>query len=739
MNPGISIFNLHLHTFNKFFYLRFTALFVLMMGGQFFLQPQLSAGGLTPGKLHLVPHPRDISTGQADFIINRKITIVLDRDHSAADRFTADELIRALREEWNIAAEIGSRASSPSVVLTRRQGQALHPQEYSLTTARNEVRISAASEDGLFYGTQTLMQLICKDGRNHKVPGVAITDWPDIEIRAVHYDIKHSQDKMSYVKDFIRDLARYKVNMLIWEWEDKFAYPSHPEIGAPGAFTMKEVQDLTAYARQYHIEIVPLVQGLGHVSYILKWPQHAHLREIAASNWQFCPLKEGAYDLLLAMLTDAIEATPGSEYIHIGSDETYELAACEHCRAKAEEIGRNGLYYLFINRLAEHLAPMGRKVMVWDGYLRHLEGRSPARGMDQAKGLVFIDGVINAPEYVNSRKAKEAGIEVFIYDPNPGVVPLMVPYDYEQGYTTEEIKIGSLEKSYNCLSPAAKSGVFKGMISTSWDDAGLHNQMWMKHFINATAWSWNGSNPSLEEFRDSYFVTYYGRSATNMRELFRLLNEAAYYYFWTMERRVWHYGEIGQTRLPGLPRGDALEYDPFWNAEYKERVQEALEITGKMDRALEIIGENKKAGARHPYDFELFRTIVELVKHTGMVYLDLSELENVITRAHRMRYVDHNTSLENLVKAQHIIETILRRREVMFNDLVATWEESRLPKGYQTDDQPFFWMQDRARHFAFRRPDMSFLIYDEQMLDMEGYLEKLKAYTEYFREINFIK
>jgi hexosaminidase len=739
MNPTISILSLHFNKRNKFFHIRYTALLVLIMAGQFFLQNPIVAGGLTSGGLHLVPYPREISTGQDDFIINRKITIVLDRDHSQADRFTADELIRALREEWNINAEIGSRASSPSVVLTRQQGPALAPQGYRLTTGKNEVRISAASEDGLFYGTQTFLQLIYQEGRNHKVPGVAITDWPDIEKRAVHYDIKHSQDKMSYVKDFIRDLARYKVNMLIWEWEDKFAYPSHPEIGAPGAFTMEEVQDLTGYARQYHIEIVPLVQGLGHVSYILKWPQHAHLREVAASNWQFCPLKEGAYDLLLAMLTDAIEATPGSEYIHIGSDETYELAACEACRAKATEIGRNGLYYLFINRLAEHLVPLGRKVMVWDGYLRHLEGRSPARGMDQAEGLVFIDGVINAPEHVNSRKAKEAGKEVFVYDPNPGVVPLMVPYDYEQGYTTEEVRIGSLEKSYNFLSPAAKSGVFKGMISTSWDDAGLHNQMWMMHFINAAAWSWNGSSPSLEEFRDSYFVTYYGPSATNMRELFRLLNEAAYYYFWTMERRVWHYGEIGQTRLPGLPRGDALEYDPFWNAEYKERVQEAGEIIGKMDRALEIIGENKKAGVRHPYDFELFRTIVELVKHTGMVYSDLSDLENAITLAHRSRYIDHNISLENLVKAQHIIENILERREVMYNDLVKTWEESRLPKGYQTDDKPFFWMQDRARHFAFRRPDMSFLIYDEQLLDMEGYLEKLKAYIEYFREINFIE
>ena len=71
--------------------------------------------------------------------------------------------------------------------------------------------------------------------------------------------------------------------MLVWEWEDKFEYPSHPEIGAPGAFTMKEMQEFTRYAKKYHIQIVPLVQGLGHAGFILKWPQYASLREVPAS------------------------------------------------------------------------------------------------------------------------------------------------------------------------------------------------------------------------------------------------------------------------------------------------------------------------------------------------------------------------------------------------------------------------------------------------------------------------
>ena len=64
----------------------------------------------------------------------------------------------------------------------------------------------------------------------------------------------------------------------------------------------------------------------------------------------------------------------------------------------------------------------------------------------------------------------------------------------------------------------------------------------------------------------------------------------------------------------------------------------------------------------------------------------------------------------------------------MYQELVAVWEKTRLPKGLSTDDKVFFYRQDRARHFAFRRPDMSYLIYDEQLLGLEDYLKKLKAY-----------
>jgi hypothetical protein len=68
------------------------------------------------------------------------------------------------------------------------------------------------------------------------------------------------------------------------------------------------------------------------------------------------------------------------------------------------------------------------------------------------------------------------------------------------------------------------------MVCTSWDDSGLHNQVWMMRFVNAAEYSWSGGTPGLEEFIDKYFVNYYGAKAANLKELWMLLNKGAYYY-----------------------------------------------------------------------------------------------------------------------------------------------------------------------------------------------------------------
>ena len=66
------------------------------------------------------------------------------------------------------------------------------------------------------------------------------------------------------------------------------------------------------------------------------------------------------------------------------------------------------------------------------------------------------------------------------------------------------------------------------------------------------------------------------------------------------------------------------------------------------------------------------------------------------------------------------------------------WEQTRLPKGLSLPDKPYFHRQDRARHYAFRTADMSYLIYDEQLLDIESYLTKLQNFITWYRKLHLV-
>ncbi|HUQ67731.1 MAG TPA: beta-N-acetylhexosaminidase [Flavitalea sp.] len=698
---------------------------------------------LSKAGISIIPYPKEVKIKGSDYVFSNATTITLDENASENDKFAADQLSKYLLEEYAIKTSIQQKPSqSKSIILTRKGNIGKVTEEgYSLTADGNKLVVRANGEAGLFYGVQTIYQLIQTNGREPYIKGMEILDWPDTKVRAAHYDTKHHQDKKEYVEKFIKDLARYKTNMMVWEWEDKFAYPSHPEIGAPGAFSMQEMQELTRYAKKFHIQITPLVQGLGHVSFILKWPQHAHLREIAASNFEFCPLKEGSYKLLYDLWEDAIKATPGSEYIHIGSDETYELGKCADCQKKVEEIGKGGLYHLFTTNAVNHLSAKNRKIMVWERPMGWTKGEGIAKNnIAPVKGMVLTESYdYETPDLKYAKEAKAKGYPVFAYDPNPGVEPLFLPYffRYPNDFGPERIS-GSLENSYEYLTSHLGKNVYDGVICTSWDDAGLHNQAWMMRFAASAAFSWNAAAPSLSEFTSSFFNDYYGRDAKDMHKVYFQLNEGSYFYLQSMERQLWHHKSIGRTTIPDLPRGDGIEYNPYWNKEYAGEVKKANEMLLKMDSVKSICKVNLEGKVKNAYDFEIFETIADMVKHTAQTYVDLSELENAIAAAHEQRNLSYEEAYRNLEKAEKIIERHLAERDSVVHKLVSTWEKTRLPKGMSTNNKKFLFEQDRTIHFANRTADMSFLVLDEQKLDLETYLIRLKDYKKYYHD-RFLK
>ncbi|MEG1545239.1 MAG: glycoside hydrolase family 20 zincin-like fold domain-containing protein, partial [Tannerellaceae bacterium] len=129
------------------------------------------------------------------------------------------------------------------------------PEGYVLKVSSQGVTISAQGKAGLFYGLQTLEQLF-EDSRDfgREIPAMQITDYPSLSYRAVHFDTKHHLDRMEYYYRAIDRLARYKVNAVIWEIEDKLRFTRRPEVAAPNAISKQEMAALCRYAIERNVE-----------------------------------------------------------------------------------------------------------------------------------------------------------------------------------------------------------------------------------------------------------------------------------------------------------------------------------------------------------------------------------------------------------------------------------------------------------------------------------------------------
>ena len=391
------------------------------------------------------------------------------------------------------------------------------------------------------------------------------------------------------------------------------------------------------------------------------------------------------------------------------------------CQAKMAELGRRGLQLLYINRIAEYVKKLGRVPMAWAG------GYEPGEKAQPVAGLMTWGGYNEDRD----RETLARDYPLYIYDPNPGIEHLFLPYFYRE--TIYNQYGAHLQRSFNSVAPAALSGKFEGMISTSWNCSGVHNQGWMLRYIIAAEYSWSGASPSLDEFTDKFFINYYGAQSRDVRELYELLNRASYYYMDSFERKVWHWGEVGKTHLPDLPRDD-IEYDPYWNTEYKARVDSSRAILPRLSRVKDICQLNLKLGAKNAYDFELFGGLAELFEHTANTYLALSRMENAITDAHKAHFDNPAGALGALQRAARIVRGNLDERDKVFKSIVATWEKTQLPRGMSLPGKPYVHGRDMQHNFANRRPDLSFMIYDEQLLGLEDYLAKLNEYIDWYKE-----
>ena len=416
----------------------------------------------------------------------------------------------ALRETTGQGIELiaaGGPDSGVAVTLAFDPGAA-KAQGYVLEVAPRGVLVRGHDAAGVFYGAQTLVQLIRQSPQ--RLPGLRIEDWPDFPARGVMLDV--SRDKvptLATLYALVDQLAEWKINQLQLYTEHTFAYRAHPQVWAEASpMTGDDILALDAYCRARCVELVPNQNSFGHMDRWVKLPRYRGLAEApdgfeypwggrCDTGFSLCPgdprgiaLIKSLYDELLPHFT--------SRLFNVGCDETFELGL-GRSKEVCERRGKERVYLDFLLRIHRLVKAHGRTMQFWGDIILH----KPVLIRELPKNIIALEWgyEANHPFDKDGRLFHRAG----------------VPFYVCPGTSSWNTIAGRTENALGNLRSAAENGLKHGAVgylNTDWGDSGHLQYLPVSYlgFAAGAAYSWDlAANAKLDlraaldrhAFRDS--------------------------------------------------------------------------------------------------------------------------------------------------------------------------------------------------------------------------------------------
>lgn len=353
-------------------------------GGLGFLSALMFAQNASraPGTAALVPHPATLRMNDGRFLLTAQTRILAAKEAARAGSLLAGWLAA----DTGIAPALSDSAQGDdSIVLRIAPEGAQNREGYSLRITPRQVRIEAASHDGIIYGCQTLRQLLTHGAKEGwMAPLVEIEDKPRFAWRGLMLDCSRTFLSTSYLKRYIDLLSYHKLNILHlhltddegWRVEVK-GYPQLTAIGSrsawgggPGGYySQDEIRDLVRYAADRGVTLVPEIDVPSHSKAALNaYPELACTGPTPKDV--FCAGNDHTFELIEGVLAEVCDLFP-SAYIHVGGDERRKgrWEACARCQARIRAEGLKSeaeLQSYFMRRIARFLEARGRKAVGWD-------------------------------------------------------------------------------------------------------------------------------------------------------------------------------------------------------------------------------------------------------------------------------------------------------------------------------------------------------------------------------------
>ena len=364
----------------------------------------------------VIPKPTDIKLSDGAFTLEAGTRIAFEKPAETVASYLAELLSAATGSVLDTVESSGMNAKTDTIFLTTAgTDTSLGAEGYELDVTPETIAIRAPEVGGLFYGVQTLRQLLPPDIerrkkrslQTHHVPAVTIADKPRFAWRGLMLDVGRHFFPVSLVKRYIDLLAMHKMNVFHWHltedqgWRIEIKkYPKLTEVGSRreatplpsdknkldgkpygGFYTREQIKEVVDYAASRFVNVVPEIEMPGHSTAAL-----AAYPELGCTGgpysvktfWDFgedvyCAGNDKVFEFLEDVLSEVMELFPG-RYIHIGGDECPKAMwqRCGKCQARiATERLKNeeALQSYFIKRIETFINANGRRLIGWDEIL----------------------------------------------------------------------------------------------------------------------------------------------------------------------------------------------------------------------------------------------------------------------------------------------------------------------------------------------------------------------------------
>jgi hexosaminidase len=475
--------------------------------------------------LKLLPAPREVRMAEGRLLIKFATIILISNNE---DRLAAETLQKEIHDRTGMKVSIESATTAPKTAghislgrLTDRglrsylesQGvkvddldsDNLRKQAYVIRATDSGVVVAATTAQGLFYGVQTLRQLLRPESPSQKtlaIPALIIRDWPSMEWRGVSDDISRGPiPTLDYLKMQIRTLSEYKINILGFNMENVFDFQSQSLVAPKGAkLTPTEIKELVDYATKYYVTILPEQQAFGHLHQFLKYEIYSDLAETPHGH-VLTPTNPKTYDFIRQVYGEVVPLFP-SPFFHIGADETFELGL-GRTKDLAAQQGLGRVYLEHLQKVFEIMQPFHKQLMFWGD----IAVKYPELLTILPKDMIAVPWEYNAkPSYEDIiTPYTNAGLRVVV-SPGAGNWGVIWP-DLDSAFTNVK----------NFVRDGQKHQAM-GVLNTTWNDDGesLVDMDWPALIFGAAA-GWQPGESSIDDFKNSYDWAFYRNSEGNGR------------------------------------------------------------------------------------------------------------------------------------------------------------------------------------------------------------------------------